>query len=123
MKKIWVILTGLFFVLAVLGVGFAQGKAKPEKPSPSAQAKVFKEGEVKGKSLPNLGEYRMGGIVTKIDSVGKKITIKQSKVKGERVATLKMDKASSKEMSMIKVGDVVNVWVQGKKIKSLKKVD
>jgi Cu/Ag efflux protein CusF len=122
MKKIGVILTGVFFVLAAVGVGFAQEKAKPEKPSPSAQAKVSKGEEVKGKSLLKAGEYRLGGMVTKIDSAGKKITIKQSKVKGERVATLKMDKSLAKEMSMIKVGDVVNVWVQGKNIKSLNKV-
>jgi hypothetical protein len=123
MKKVAIFLSGLFFILSVTGLAFAQEKAKPGKPSESTQDKMSQGGEIKQKATPKLEEYRMGGIVTKIDSAGKKITIKQSKVKGERVATLKMGKTSTKEMSMINVGDVVDVWFQGKTIKSLKKVD
>jgi hypothetical protein len=123
MKKVAIFLSGVFFILSVTGLALAQDKAKVAKSSESAQTKMSKGGEIKQKATPKLGEYRMGGIVTRIDSAGKKITIKQSKVKGERVATLKMGKTSAEEMSMIKVGDVVDVWVHGKNIKSIKKVD
>jgi hypothetical protein len=123
MKKAAIFLIGLFFILSVTGLAFAQEKAKAGKSSGADQAKMTKGEEAKGKAHRKLEEYRMGGIVTKIDAAGKKITIKQSKVKGERIATLNMGEASAKEMAVIKVGDVVDVWIQGKSIKSLKRLD
>ncbi len=123
MKRVAILLIGAFFVLAGIGSGLSQEKAKSPKPSASAQAKVSKKKGTKQEAHSKLGEYRMGGVVTKIDSTGMKITIKQSKVKGERTASLKVDKALSKQLPTIKQGDVVNVWVQGKKIKELKKIE
>jgi hypothetical protein len=123
MKKVAILLIGAFFVVAMAGAGLAQEKTKPEKPSAAAQAKESKKGAAKKDASLQQGEYRMGGIVTKIDPAGQKITIQQNKAKGERIATLKIDKSLSQAMANIKQGDVVDVWIQGMNIKSFNKVE
>ena len=56
----------------------------------------------------------MGGVITDISAAAKKITIKQHQVKRERIVTLMMSGKTAKELSDLKVGDSVNVWVRGK---------
>lgn len=67
-------------------------------------------------------KYRLGGLVVSIDSIGKKISIQQNKVHKERKVTLVVDKKLAEELTNLKVGDAVNVWVIGNKVTALQKV-
>ena len=139
MKKVFIILTGVIFVFSTTGMALGQEKAnpgksgeavKPAEPAKAAEsAKVeapkpegAKSGEARKEPSPKPVQYRMGGVVTAIDAAGKNITIKQDQVKRERIVTLKMGQRTAKELTNIKVGDAVNVWVSGKMITALEKV-
>ena len=144
MKKLSIILIGAIFVLSTTGWALAQEKTKPGKapeaakpgestkaaesaqaqaPKPvEAKPEVAKPEKAKKETPAKSAEYRMGGIVTAIDVGRKKITIKQQRVKRERMVTLMMSEKTAKELSNIKVGDPVNVWVKGKRITALQKV-
>ena len=133
MKKLSIILIGIIFVLSATGVALAQEKANPgkapevAKPGESAKAQAPKSEEAKPekakKEAPaKLVKYRMGGVVAAIDAAAKKITIKQDRVKRERIVTLRMNQRTAKELTNLKVGDAVNVWVSGKVITALQKV-
>ena len=138
MKRLSIVLVGLIFVLSMAGLAFAQEKAKPAKPpevtkpaEPAKPAEAAKaqapkpevaKPEVAKKKAPKVVKYRMGGLVIALDPAAGKITIKQTKVRGERKATLTVSKKIAKDLAGIKVGDEVNVWVTGKVITSLQKV-
>lgn len=122
MKRLSILLIGTIFVLSMTGLLFAQEKAKPEKPAEAAKPQAAKQEEVKKEEPAKPMKYRMGGIITGIDAAAKKITIKQCKVKRERIVTLTMSKKVAKEISGLKVGDLINVWVTGKMITALQRV-
>jgi Cu/Ag efflux protein CusF len=105
------------------GLAFAQEKAKPGKSAEVAKPEGTKPEKAKKETSAKPEKYRMGGIVTAIDAAARKITIKQSKVKREKIVILTMSKKTAKELSKLKVGDLVNVGVRGKIITDLKKVD
>jgi nucleoid-associated protein YgaU len=136
MKKFLVLLIGLIFALSLTGLAFAQAKAeKPAKPAEAAKpaepakpaevakpAEPAKPAEAKKEAPPKPVMYRMGGLVTMVDVAGKKITIIQNAVKQQRKVTLGVGKGAAKDLAGINVGDVVNVWVTGKTVTSLKKI-
>jgi hypothetical protein len=137
MKKLLIVLTGLFFVLSMTGLAFAQEKAKPGKPPEAAKPaeaskaeapkpevakpEAAKPGEAKKETLKVM-KYRMGGLVIALDPAARKITIKQDKVNKERKVILTVSKKAAKNLAGINVGDEVNVWVTGKMITVLQKV-
>ena len=136
MKKFLVLLMGLIFALSLTGLAFAQAKAeKPAKPAeavkpaePAKPAEVAKPAEpakpaeAKKEAPPKPVMYRMGGLVTMVDVAAKKISIAQNAVKQQRKVTLRVGKAAAKDLGGINVGDVVNVWVTGKTVTSLKRI-
>ncbi|MGE5253530.1 MAG: hypothetical protein ACM3N7_06170 [Planctomycetaceae bacterium] len=136
MKKFLVLLIGLIFALSLTGLAFAQAKAeKPAKPAEAAKpaepakpaevakpAEPAKPAEAKKEAPPKPVMYRMGGLVTMVDVAGKKITIVQNAVKQQRKVTLGVGKAAAKDLAGVNAGDVVNVWVTGKTVTSLKKI-
>ena len=111
MKRLAIFLIGIILALSLTGLSFAQQKAKPAKPAKAAK-----------KEAPKIGESRAGGLVTALDVAGKKITIKQDKVKGERMLTLKVSQQAAGDLAGIKVGDEVNVWFTGNTVTTLIKV-
>jgi pyruvate/2-oxoglutarate dehydrogenase complex dihydrolipoamide acyltransferase (E2) component len=136
MKKFLVLLIGLIFALSLTGLAFAQAKAeKPAKPAEAAKpaepakpaevakpAEPAKPAEAKKEAPPKPVMYRMGGLVTMVDVAGKKITIAQNAVKQQRKVTLGVGRAAAKDLGGINVGDVVNVWVTGRTVTSLKRI-
>ena len=146
MKKLAIVLIGIIFALSLTGIGFAQQKAKPEKPAeaakPSEPAKpaepskpvepakpaeaakpaVAKPETAKKEAPPKPVVYRMGGSVTAIDAAAQKITIKQDSVKKQKKVTLSVGKKAAKDLAGINVGDAVNLSVTGKTITSISKV-
>ena len=139
MKKVLVLLVGMIFVLSLTGLAFAQ--AKPEKPAapakpaePAKPTEVAKPAEAakpaveakkeapKKEAPPKPVMYRLGGQVTAVDMVAKKITISQNAVKQQKKATLKVGKKAAAGMSGINVGDVVNVWVTDGTVTTLTKI-
>jgi len=105
MKRLAIFLIGMILAFSLTGLSFAEEKAKPAK-----------------KGAPKMGEYRAGGLVTAVDVAGKKITIKQDKVKRERMLTLKVSQQAAGDLAGIKVGDEVNVWFTGNTVTTLIKV-
>lgn len=134
MKKLSIIFIGVIFLLSLAGSNFAQEKAgpgksieaakaaEPAKPGVPAKAEGAKPKEAKKKVAAKPVQYRMGGVVTAIDAGGKKITIKQQRVKKERTVSLTMTKETSKKLSSLKIGDLVDVWVSGGMITVLQKL-
>ncbi len=94
--------------------------AKPAEPAKPAE-EVKKE-EPKKEAPPKPVMYRLGGQVTAVDMVAKKITIAQSAVKQQKKVSLKVGKNAAAGMSGINVGDVVNVWVTDGTVTSLAKI-
>jgi hypothetical protein len=137
MKKLLIVLIGLFLVLSMTGLAFAQEKAKPGKPPEAAKppeaskaeapkpevakAEAAKPAKAK-KETRKVASYRMGGLVIALDSSARKITIKQDKVNRERKVILTVSKKAAKDLAGINVGDEVNLWVTGKMITALQKV-
>jgi len=138
MKKILVLLIALIFALSLTGLAFAQAKpekpAEPAKPAESAKpAEVAKPAEPatpaeakkeepKKEPPPKPVVYRLGGQVTALDAAAKKITIAQNSVKQQKKVTLAVGKKAAQDLAGINVGDVVNVWVTGKSVTSIKKI-
>jgi hypothetical protein len=136
MKKLLVLLIALVFALSLTGLAFAQAKAeKPAKPAEAAKpaepakpaevakpAEPAKPAEAKKEAPPKPVAYRMGGQVTAVDAAGKKVTIAQNSVKQQKKVALRVGKSAAKNLAGINVGDVVNVWVIGKTVTSIKKV-
>ncbi len=122
MKKILIALVGLILVISMAGLPLAQEKANPGKSPEAAKPEGAKPGELKKEAPAAPVEYRMGGIITAIDAPAKKITIKQQQVERERTLTLTLNKETAKKLPDLKVGQAVNVWINGKSITTLEKV-
>jgi Cu/Ag efflux protein CusF len=129
MKKGFILLVGIIFVFSLPGWAFAQEKMKSGiKPEEAKSAEPSKpeatNPEAAQKAPPaEPAKYRMGGIITAIDSSAKKITIQQNQLKRERTVTLIMGKEVVKELPDLKVGEAVNVWVIGRTITTLNKIE
>lgn len=134
MKKLLVVLIGLIFVISMAGSPFAQEKAKPgksseaaksaeaAKPAGPAEAKGAKPEAAKKVAPAKPVKYRMGGIVVGLDTATNTITLQQNSVKAQKKVKLSLSKKAARELSHLKVGDLVNVWVSGKSITALHKV-
>jgi Cu/Ag efflux protein CusF len=122
MKNLFNVLIGLIFVFSMTGLSIAQEKAKPEKAPEAVKPEAAKQEVAKKETSAEPMEYRVGGVITNISAAGKQITIKQQQVKRERVVTLMISGKTAKDLSNLKVGDSVNVWVKGKRITALQKV-
>jgi Cu/Ag efflux protein CusF len=103
-------------------LSIAQEKAKPEKAPEAVKPEAAKQEMAKKEASAEPMEYRVGGVITNISAEGKQITIKQHQVKRERIVTLMTSGKTAKDLSNLKVGDSVNVWVKGKRITALQKV-
>lgn len=136
MKKLFIFGIALFLALSQAGWTLAQEKAKKEepagisKPATEKSTEAVKSEEAKGKERAEQGKrasakpdiWRMGGLVTAVDPQAKTISIGQETVHHDRVMKLKVDEKVSKELSNLKPGDLVNVWVNGKVVMALNKV-
>jgi Cu/Ag efflux protein CusF len=119
MRNELIVLVGLILVFFLSGLTTAQEKTKSagvRKPEGTKQEIVKKEPPARPV------EYRIGGIIKDISPATRKITIKQSQVKKERIFTYTMGKETAKELSNLKVGDAVNIWVKGKEVTILRQV-
>lgn len=114
MKRLAIFLIGMIFAFSLTGLSFAQEKARSEEAAKPAKAAK--------KRASKMGELRAGGLVTALDVAGRKITIKQDKVKRERKLTLTVSQKAAKDLAEVKVGDEVNVWFTGNTVTALTKV-
>jgi hypothetical protein len=122
MKKKLMALVGVILVISMTGMPLAQEKANPGKSPEAVKSEGAKPGELKKEAPAGPVEYRMGGIITAINAPAKKITIKQQQVKREITLTLTLSKETAKDLPDLKVGQAVNVWINGKLITALEKV-
>jgi len=112
MKKETILMAVLALFIGTSMEVFSKEKAEPETTNQSSPS-----------SIPiNSAEYRMGGIIVDIDPAAGKISIRQQKVKGERMVTLNLDKEGAEKISAFHKGDAVNVWVKGNIIIEIQKI-
>ncbi len=130
MRNLFSIGIVVLFAIFVSGLGFAQEKAKQEQPAavinPASEksAEMAKpEGEMREKQASAQPEIvRMGGLVTEVDLQRDTLSLHQETVHHDRVMKLKVSETAAKELSNLKPGDLVNVWVTGRMVTALNKV-
>ena len=113
-KNLFVLLTGLFFVLSLTSLAFAQ--AKPEQPMKTEEAAKPAESakpEVRKEAPPKPVSYFLGGIVLDVDAKTRKITIEQHQVERTRKLILNVSKKVAPQLAGIRVGEAINAWVTG----------
>jgi hypothetical protein len=126
MKKLFIVSMVLIFGLSVSGLALAQEKAKKEEPTEVSKPTAVTSGagvkaeEAHVSAKPYI--WRMGGLVTAVDSQAKTLSLHQETVDHDWVMKLKVNEKVAKELLNIKPGDLVNVWVNGKVITALNKV-
>lgn len=128
MKKLWIVCLVLIFAASLAGLGFAQEKAKKEEPAPAAKAAPEKPPEAakakmeEKKEAPKPVTWRAGGVVESVDAQAKVLTIHQDTIYHNRTLKLKASGAAAKELSSLKPGDIVNIWIKDRVITALTKV-
>jgi Cu/Ag efflux protein CusF len=130
MKNLLSIGIVILLAISLTGLTLAQGKARQEQPAvlsnPAGEksAEIAKpEGKMEEKQVSAQPEIvRMGGRVTAVDPKADALSIHQETVHHDRVMKLKVSEKAAKELSNLKPGDLVNVWVTGKTVRALKKV-
>jgi len=73
-------------------------------------------------SSPNPSLWRAGGLVTAVDSSASSLSVHQETVRHDRVLTLKVSPEAAKQLSDIKIGDLVNIWITGNTVTELDKI-
>ena len=134
MKKLFTSLVAVVLALSLPGLPLAQEKVKKDEPAVSTagagkSTEMVKSEEAKGKEKAGETQvsaessiWRTGGLVTAVDPKAETISIHQETVHHDRVMELRVDKKVSKELSNIRTGDTVNVWIKGRVIKAINKV-
>jgi len=136
MNKVLIGLLAFVFALSMTNLAPAQEKVKNDeatvvaKPtgkksignlkSEAADKKV--EGEQYKEASAKPYVWRMGGEVTAVDLRTKTLSIHQETVHHDRVMKMKVDEKGYMQLKSIQPGDLVNVWVSGRKITGLQKV-
>jgi Cu/Ag efflux protein CusF len=123
---------GIVVALAIslTGLTLAQEKATQEQPAAVSNPAGEKSAEMakpEGKTeekqaLAQPEIVRMGGVVTSVDPKADTLSIHQETVHHDRVMELKVSEKAAKELSDLKPGDPVNVWVTGKTVTALNRV-
>jgi len=135
MKKLFILWMVPILALSLTGLAFAQEKAKNEepaglsKPATEKSAEIARPGEVKGKEKAE-GQHvstepsirRMGGLVTAVDPKSHTISIHQETVRHDWVMQFRVNGEVAKELSDIKPGDAVNIWVNGRIVTAMNRV-
>lgn len=100
MKKFMATAVAFLLVFTLAGMGWAQEKA----------------------SSANSSSWRAGGLVTAVDSGAASLSVHQETVRHDRVLTFKVSPDVATQLSDIKVGDLVNIWVTDSTITELDKI-
>ncbi len=130
MKNLLSIGIAILLAISLTGLTFAQEKAKQEQPAAVSNPAGEKtteaakpEGKLEEKQVTAQPEIvRMGGLVTAVDPKADTLTIHQETVHHDRVMDLRVSAKAAKDLSDLKPGDLVNVWVIGKKVTTLNRV-
>ena len=136
MKKLFTILLACIFAASLVGTGMAQEKAKKEEPTPvvkpaaekPAEAAKAKEPMEKAKAeeqkmaAPKPMIWRAGGVVNAFDPKTKTLAVHQVNLHHDRVLKLKVGEKAMKEISELKPGDLVNIWITDRMVTALNKV-
>ena len=100
MKRFLATAVAFLLVFTLAGMGWAEEKAS--SPSPSS--------------------WRAGGLVTAVDSGAASLSVHQETVRHDRVLTFKVSPEAAKQLSDIKVGDLVNIWFTNNTVTELDKI-
>ena len=131
MKKLFILWMVPILALSLMGLAWAQEKAKSEEPSGLSTPAVEKSTEVAnpGKTMAQekAGEQhvsiqRMGGLVTAVDPRSHTISIHQETVNHDWVMQFRVNGEAARELPSIKPGDLVNIWTNGKVVTAVNKV-
>jgi len=133
MMRLFMILLGFIFAASLIGPAMAQEKAKMEEPALALKPAAEKPPEAaKGlqekakmeekKEAPKPMTWRAGGVVQAVDAKDEVLTIHQVTIYHDRTLKLKMSGAVAKDLSALKTGDLVNVWIMDRVITALNKL-
>ncbi len=100
MKRFLATAVAFLLVFTLAGMGWAQEKT----------------------SSPNSSSWRAGGLVTAVDPGAAKLSVHQETVRHDRVLTFKVSLEVAKQLSDVKVGDLVNIWVTNNTVTELDKI-
>jgi hypothetical protein len=132
MKKLGIFCLALIFATVAVGWGWAQEKAKKEepaavkpaaeKPTEAAKAPQEKAKMEEKKEAPKPMTWRAGGVVQAVDARDKVLTIHQVTIHHDRTLKLKVSGGAAKDLSALKTGDLVNVWITDQVVTALNKL-
>jgi len=135
MKRLFILWMVPILALSLTGLAWAQEKAKNEDPAGVSKPAIQKSAEIAKPGEPQVQEKaegqhvsaepsirRMGGLVTAVDAQARTISIHQETVHHDWVMQLRVNGKVAKELSNIKTGDVVNIWVNGRVVTAVNKV-
>ncbi len=133
MKKLLIICLALVFAGSIGAAGLAQEKAKKEEPAPGLKPAAEKPPEAakapqektkmeEKKEAPKPVTWRAGGVVDAVDVKAGILTIHQVTVHHDRTLKLKVSAKAAKELSGLKPGDLVDIWVTDQVVTVLTKL-
>jgi hypothetical protein len=128
MKRLFIICLAVIFATSLAGPGTAQEKPKKEEPAPAAKPAAEKPPETaktkmeEKKEAPKPMTWRAGGVVDAVDVNAKVLTIRQVTIHHDRTLKLKVGGTAAKELSDLKPGDLVNVWITNQVVTVLTKL-
>jgi hypothetical protein len=122
MKKLFIVLMAPVLALSLSGLVWAQEKAPKEEPAGLSKPAIEKSAEIAKLVSAKPHIWRMGGLVVALDLKSDIISIHQETVHHNRVMKLRVDEKVVKELSNIKPGDLVDVWVSGRVVRAMTKV-
>ena len=135
MKKFFFLWIVPILALSLSGLAWAQEKGKSEepaglsKPATEKSVEIAKPEEMKGKEKAEEQHVstepsirRMGGLVTAVDPKSHTLSIHQETVYHDWVMQFRVNGEVAKELSGIKPGDVVNIWVNGNMVTAMNRV-
>jgi hypothetical protein len=132
MKKLLTIWTIALFALSLGVFAAAQEKAKKsEEPAQVGQPAVSKPAEEPKKESKEEAKpvslkpriWRAGGLITAVNAQAKSLSLHQETVHHDRTLKLKVSEPVAIELPNFKVGDLVDVWITGDVVTTLKRLD
>jgi hypothetical protein len=131
-KKLLTIWTIAMFALSLGAFTAAQEKAKkadepaqvgqPVVSKPAEEPKKEGKEEAKPVSLkPHI--WRAGGVITAVNPQAKSLSLHQETVHHNWTLKLKVSEKVAQELPNFKVGDLVDVWITGDVVTTLKKLN
>lgn len=129
MKKLVILWTAFMFALCLTGSTLAQEKpgeqggirkSVPELSKTDKQEQGKMKEQIGVSAMPSIS--RIGGVITAVDPKTKTLSVHQETVYHNRTWHLEVTGKMTNELTNLKPGNLVNIWLAGKTVTALQKV-